>query len=81
MTGNHAKHSLARRSSMANNSKSKLQITNGKGSKVKLGASTSSKAESSPLMPKKSYKKKGSEATDFGAMPGFGTTGLESESK
>lgn len=66
---------------MANISKSKLQIADGKGSKVKLGASTSSKTESSPLLPKKSYKKKGSEVTDFGAVPGFGTTGLESESK
>lgn len=62
-------------------SKSKLQLTGGKQSKVKLGSSTSSKQAASPLAPKKSYKKKGSEATDFGAMPGFGTTGLEGESK
>jgi len=48
-------------------SKSKLQITSGKQSKVKLA-------------PKKNYKKKGSEGVDFGT-PGFGMTGLEGESK
>jgi hypothetical protein len=61
-------------------SKSKLQITSGKQSKVKLGASTSSKKDASPLAPKKNYKKKGAEPTDFGAMPDFGTTGMTGES-
>lgn len=61
-------------------SKSKLQITSGKQSKVKLGSSTSSNKDSSPLAPKKNYKKKGSEGVDFGT-PGFGMTGLEGESK
>jgi hypothetical protein len=60
-------------------SKSKLQITSGKQSKVKLGSSTSSK-DASPLTPKKNYKKKGSEGVDFGT-PGFGMTGLEGETK
>jgi hypothetical protein len=60
-------------------SKSKLQITSGKSSKVKLGASTSSKTPPSPLMPKKDYKKKASQAADFGNT-GFGQTGLTGES-
>ena len=61
---------------------SKLQITSGKTPKAKLGASTSSKqANTSPLMPKKDYKKKGSQGADFGTVPGFGTTGMEGETK
>jgi hypothetical protein len=62
-------------------SKSKLQITNGKTSKVKLGASTSSKGAStaSPLAAKKDYKKKGSQPPDFGST-NFGMTGLTGES-
>ena len=65
---------------MADTSKSKLQISSGKQPKVKIGASTSSNKGSSALMPKKNYKKKGSEDVDFGT-PGFGMTGLEGESK
>lgn len=63
-------------------SKSKLQITSGKQPKAKLGASTSSeKKASSPLMPKKDYKKPGSQGADidFGGL-GFGETGLSGES-
>lgn len=59
-------------------SKSKLQITS-KTPKVKLGASTSSKTSPSPLAPKKDYKKKASQAADFGNT-GFGQTGLTGES-
>lgn len=65
---------------MANTSKSKLQVSSGKSSKVKLGASTSSNKDASPLTPKKNYKKKGADGMDFGT-PGFGMTGLEGEIK
>lgn len=61
-------------------SKSKLQISGGKPSKITLGASTSSKKPSSVLAPKKDYKKNnGLSGQDFGS-PGFGDTGMTGES-
>ena len=67
---------------MANTSKSKLQISTGGKPSKKFGASTSSDKNPSPLqgLAKKSYKKQSAEATDFGAVPDFGNTGMTGES-
>ena len=60
-------------------SKSKLQITNGKPSKVKLGASTSSTGPKAWAAPKKNYAKK-KPAEDFG-ISNFGLGGISDEAK
>lgn len=63
-------------------SKSKLQIGS-KTPKAKLGGASTSSANSSssPLQPKKDYKKNSAAGSpvDFG-MPNFGQTGLTGES-
>lgn len=60
-------------------SKSKLLIGSGKSPTKKLGASTSSAAQSPLLKGFKKRKGKGSEVTFKDAVPGFGMTGLTGE--
>lgn len=57
--------------------KSKITVNTGKSSRVKLGASASSKPPS-PLMPKKDYSKKPKQE-ELVSNANFGQTGLTGE--